>query len=180
MPDRISSLEDLPPLLREEPALVATLGRRDATLAVSEAARGLVLANLATRGGRHPDVVIVARSVDAERLSRDLATFLGAGAVAHFGAWETLPFERISPTAETMARRNEVLWRLRGDEEGDPDRVPRVIVAPVRSLTQRLAPPAPAHDPMTVSHGDRIDRDELDCLACRSGLPARGSGRAPG
>ena len=49
-----------------------------------------------------------------------------------FPGWETLPFERVSPSVETMGQRLEVLWRLhRGD------RAPKIIVAGVRSLLQK-------------------------------------------
>ena len=49
----------------------------------------------------------------------DLAPLLGAAAVEAFPAWETLPFERVSPNIETMGRRLRVMWRLRS---GDPAR----------------------------------------------------------
>ena len=62
---------------------------------------------------------------EAERLVRDLGQFLGEGEVELFPAWETLPFERVSPSFETMGRRLRVMWRLRS---GTP---PAVVVAPV-------------------------------------------------
>ena len=52
-----------------------------------------------------------------------------------FPAWETLPFERVSPGVETMGRRLRTMWRLR-----DPERRPAVVVASVRALVQRLGP----------------------------------------
>ena len=70
-----------------------------------------------------PIVVATATTGDAERLHRDLVTFLGDGAVELFPAWETLPFERVSPTIETMGLRLRTLWRLR-----TPERTPLVVV----------------------------------------------------
>ncbi len=57
----------------------------------------------------------------AGQLADDLAQFLRPDQVALFPAWETLPFERVSPSVETMGRRLELLWRLR-----DPERCPAV------------------------------------------------------
>ena len=73
----------------------------------------------------------------AGQLADDLEMFLPEGAVAHFPAWETLPFERVSPNVETMGQRMEILWRLR-----HPDRHPTVVVAGVRALLQKLGPGA--------------------------------------
>ncbi|MGE3620259.1 MAG: transcription-repair coupling factor [Acidimicrobiia bacterium] len=150
------ALRDLPPLLREEPALASVLGRTSAVLAVPEPARALVVAGLAGMTRRHPLVVAVPTTTEANRLLTDLRTFLGPDAVDLFPAWETLPFERVSPSVETMGRRLRTLWRLR-----EPERAPRVLVAPVRSLVQRLGPGVADVEPVVVRPGERRDRDEL-------------------
>src|SRR5918993_259638 len=93
---------------------------------------------------------------EAERLAHDLAVYLGDEAVELFPAWETLPFERVSPGVETMGRRTRVLWRLR-----DPARLPAVVVASVRALVQRLGPHAEDAEPIVVRPGQQLDRDEL-------------------
>ncbi|MEA2933022.1 MAG: hypothetical protein QOI56_1807, partial [Actinomycetota bacterium] len=125
-------------------------------LAVAEPARAFAIAGLAGLTGRHPLVVAVPTSPDAERLAHDLRAFLGADEVDVFPAWETLPFERVSPSTETMGRRLRVIWRLR-----EPKRMPRVLVAPVRSLVQRLGPHVEDVEPITVKPGDRLDPVEL-------------------
>ena len=145
-------LTDLPPLVADEPALTQVLGRPSALLAIPEPARAIVFAGLATVSSRHPLVVAVPTSTDAERLSRDLVAYLGADQVDLFPAWETLPFERVSPAVETMGRRLRTLWHLR-----DPGRTPRVIVAPVRALVQRLGPHVEDVEPIVVGSGDQID-----------------------
>ena len=101
---------------------------------------------------------------DAERLAVDLRTFLGPEAVDLFPAWETLPFERVSPSVETMGRRLRTLWRLR-----DPERAPRVLVAPARALVQRLGPQVGEVEPLVIVPGEQRDRDDL----------VRAAGRAP-
>jgi transcription-repair coupling factor (superfamily II helicase) len=149
-------LHDLPALLRDEPGLARVIGRTSATLAVPEAARALVTAGLVGLTRRRPLVLAVPTSTEAERLAHDLAAYLGDERVELFPAWETLPFERVSPGVETMGRRLRVLWRLR-----DPGRAPDVVVASVRALVQRLGPHVADVEPVTVRPGQQIDRDDL-------------------
>src|SRR5687768_13292694 len=149
-------LSDLPALLADEPGLTAVLGRRDAVLAVPEPARAIVVAGLAARSDRQPIVVAVPTTGEAERLVRDLAAFVGPDEVDLFPAWETLPFERVSPAVDTMGRRLRTLWHLR-----DPERAPRVVVAPVRALVQRLGPHVADVEPIVVGVGDQVDPAEL-------------------
>jgi transcription-repair coupling factor (superfamily II helicase) len=142
--------------LRDEPAVLGALGRSSAVLSVPEPARAFTLAGLAELGSRRPLVVCVPTSADAEHLAADLSTFLGDDQVEVFPAWETLPFERVSPSVETMGQRLRVLWHLR-----DPERAPRLVVAPVRALVQRLGPGAAEVEPVVVGVGDQIDSTEL-------------------
>jgi transcription-repair coupling factor (superfamily II helicase) len=146
----------LPPLLATDPAIEAVLGRRSAVLAVPEPARAAAIAALVGATDRRPLVIAVPTTADADRLTNDLALFLGPEAVLGFPAWETLPFERVSPSVETMGRRMRALWHLR-----DPERAPAVLVAPARALVQRLGPQADAIDPIVVGQGDVIDSAAL-------------------
>jgi transcription-repair coupling factor (superfamily II helicase) len=93
---------------------------------------------------------------DAGQLFDDLCQYMPPGQVVLFPAWETLPFERVSPSVETMGRRLEVLWRLR-----TPDRCPAIVVAGVRALLQRLGPGADSIEPIHVTKGAVLDPDEL-------------------
>src|SRR6188768_1021747 len=121
---RAGRLAALPRLLRDDPAMLSVLGRRQATLAAPEPARALVIAAIDSASSRHPLVVAVPTTSEAERLVAELGTFLGPDRVDLFPAWETLPFERVSPSVETMGRRMRAMWRLR-----DPERAPAVLVA---------------------------------------------------
>jgi transcription-repair coupling factor (superfamily II helicase) len=149
-------LTSLPPLLRAEPALAALAGSNTAVVAVPEPARAITIAGLAHLSGRHPLVVAVPTSTEADRVAHDLRAFLGADAVDVFPAWETLPFERVSPSVDTMGRRLRAMWRLR-----DPERMPRVLVASVRALVQRLGPHVEESEPIVVHPGDVLDPAEL-------------------
>ena len=108
------------------------------------------------------------------------AEFLGADAVELFPAWETLPFERVSPAIETMGRRLRVIWRLRHAERrrdaagrwSSSRRCARSCSGSVR--TSRTSSPSSSRA------GDRVDRDELVERLVDDGLPARVPGRGAG
>src|SRR5437879_9209187 len=165
------SLSELPALLRDDPAFTKLAGGSARVVAVSEAPRAFFLAGLARLTGRGPLVVGVPTTAEAERLAHDLRQFLpmadgegGAGGAADpvelFPAWETLPFERVSPATETMGRRLRVLWRLRCGAE-DPAPLPDVVVAPLRALAQRLGADVADVESITARPGELLDRDEL-------------------
>ena len=150
------ALSDLIPMMADEPALVSILGRREGSIVIPEPARAITVSSLVERSERRPVVVGVPTTAEAERLVHDLAAFLGPDDVEFFPAWETLPFERVSPAIDTMGRRSRVLWRLH-----EPERAPAVIVAPVRALVQRLGPHVGEIEPITIGVGDVADPVEL-------------------
>jgi transcription-repair coupling factor (superfamily II helicase) len=156
-PMAMTAMTDLPPLLRDDPALLEVLGRTTAVLAVPEPARAFAVAGLVSATSRRPWLVAVATTADAERLAHDLRAYLGPEAVELFPAWETLPFERVSPAVETMGRRLRVMWRLRRGNGAGVD----VIVAPVRALVQRLGPHVDDIEPIVVRPGDQLDPAKL-------------------
>jgi len=142
--------------LRSDPSLGDLRDLRHALVSVPEPARAYAVAGLAQVSGRHPLVVAVATIADAERLAHDLAAYLPAEDIDLFPAWETLPFERVSPSVETMGRRLRTIWRL-----SDPSRMPRILVSPVRALLQRLGPHVDEVTPVVVRKGDQVDPQEL-------------------
>src|SRR5215211_2334815 len=156
LPTASAPLVALPAMLRTEPALTVSLGRRAGVVAVPEAARALTIAGLAHLSERRPFVVVTPTGKAAGRLFDDLQQYLPSDEVAMFPAWETLPFERVSPSVETMGRRLEVLWRLR-----EVERSPKVVVASVRSLLQRLGPHVEDVEPVIVRPASQLDPDAL-------------------
>ncbi len=150
------SFPHLTRLLTDDPAITRVVGRATSVLAVAEPARAIATAALAEASGRRPVVVAVPTTAEAERLHADLELFCGEGEVLSFPAWETLPFERISPSIETMGRRLETLWHIQ-----EPTRCPRIVVAPLRALMQRLSPGSDRLDPIIVGAEDTIDQTAL-------------------
>ena len=120
--------------------------------------------------------MVVPGERDAEELADDIALFLDDVTLAP--AWETLPFEHVSPNIGTMARRAAARHRL---AQGDG---PAVVVASVRSAIQRLSPSSP--DPLLLARNDEIALDDLVRRLADLGLledrPGRGKGgvRGPG
>ncbi|MEM9563345.1 MAG: transcription-repair coupling factor [Actinomycetota bacterium] len=142
--------------LADDPVITRVVGRASDVLAVAEPARAMAIAALGEAADRRPVVVAVPTTAEADRLVADLSVYLGPEEVLSYPAWETLPFERISPSIETMGQRARVLWHL-----GREDRRPRIIVAPVRALIQRLGPGVDEVDPIVIGAEDRVDTDEL-------------------
>ena len=161
-PGRASApaLASLAPILRDEPAIASILGRSSAALSVPEPARAIAVAGISASAHRRPMLVAVSTSAEAERLAGDLVPFVGADAVELFPAWETLPFERVSPQVQTMGRRLRTMWRLHAGAE-DPSLLPAVVVAPARALLQRLSPHVEDLEPIIIRPGDVVDPTAL-------------------
>ncbi len=153
---RGAPLEALGAVIAAEPGIDLIAGQRNALLAVPESARSAVVASLLHANPRRPVIVAVPTGTMAQEVADDLSAFLGAENVELFPAWETLPFERVSPAVHTMGARMRTMWRLRTNGQQ-----PSVVVAGTRALLQKLAPGSTTVDPIRINVGDRIDIDAL-------------------
>lgn len=107
-------------------------------------------------------LVVTATGREAEDLAGEIEAFLGPEKVAVFPPWETLPHERLSPRAETVARRLALLHRLAHPSASTPI----VVVAPARALMQRMAPGLDRLRPKRISRGwDRGLETLVDLLS---------------
>jgi transcription-repair coupling factor (superfamily II helicase) len=98
-----------------------------------------------------PLLVVTPRSSDAEALADGLGALLGAGRVATFPAWETLPNERLSPQPSTVGRRLAVVDRLAHPEAQDEPLL--VVVAPVRAALQPMDRRVGVRRPLDLAAG---------------------------
>lgn len=102
---------------------------------------------------RHRVVLVVTSSaIEAEDLAIGVRDLLGVEAAEVFPGWETLPHERLSPAADTVGQRIQVLSRLSGQ---DPKL--RVITAPIRAVLQPIMANLGAISPILVRPGDDVD-----------------------
>ncbi|MHB8513712.1 MAG: transcription-repair coupling factor [Actinomycetota bacterium] len=152
--DLSSVLRSVSPALSE--ALDALASSEEVT--VSEPASAITLAAWALDSTRSETLVITSTGREAERLVAECNAWL-AGSTVLFPAWETLPHERLSPRAETVARRLEALWRLRVPPMDGS--APRIIVAPVRAAIQHMAPNLELVNPIIVSKSSKQDPELL-------------------
>ena len=120
----------------------------------AENARPLLLSALARTRPRNILVVAVPTDSQARVLYDDLRAYSDA-AVAYFPAWETLPFERVSPGIETMGERMRLVSQLRSAT------APQMIIAPIRALLQRLSPAALTFEPIVIRRGATLDLDAI-------------------
>ncbi len=138
--------------------------RDDPQLAITapDAARPFVVSCLSEVADA-PILVVSANGREADDLTAELRELLDGGtgdgesAVAQFPSWETLPHERLSPSAEVVGQRLEVLHRL-----AHPGDAPlRVVVTTVRSLVQPMAPGLGNIRTITLREGIELDFDGL-------------------
>ncbi|WP_155858766.1 transcription-repair coupling factor [Candidatus Blastococcus massiliensis] len=140
--------------------VVASAGSAEVAVTAPPPVQPLVAAALAARqpGAGVPVLLVTAGERDADVTADLLRCFLPEHRVVTFPAWETLPHERLSPRADTVGRRLAVLRDLtHPGENGTID----VLVAPVRSVLQPLAPGLGDLVPVELKAGDAADLDDV-------------------
>lgn len=120
-----------------------------AVWAVAPGARAFAIAGLFERL-EQTLLVVVPGDSEAEELVDDLRLFTNEVLLAP--AWETLPFEHVSPNTITMALRSQARHRL-----ANPS--PAIVVTSVRGAIQRLSP-SPV-DPIEIRREDTFDQADL-------------------
>ncbi|MTE15435.1 transcription-repair coupling factor [Nocardia aurantiaca] len=133
------------------------IGRESAMLVAPSAVRPFVASTIAEQ---RPLLVVTATGREADDLTVELTEMLG-DAVALFPSWETLPHERLSPGADTVGRRLQVLRRLAHPEDPGFAGPLRVVVTTVRSLMQPMAAGLGEIEPIVLRRGAEFDFDEL-------------------
>ncbi|MGO1539578.1 MAG: transcription-repair coupling factor [Leucobacter sp.] len=126
----------------------------DSDFSTPEGLRAPLIAGLLNRRRSQGDtgalLVIAATSREADTLRTALGSLVPEAATVEFPAWETLPHERLSPSAETVGRRAAALQLLR---EYDGDR-PLIVVASVRAALQPVSPHAADSQPIQLRSGE--------------------------
>ena len=119
-----------------------------------------VVADLARRASaEEPLVVVTSTTRAAEDLRAALAALVGTAHVAELPAWETLPHERLSPRADTVAKRLKTLRRVAHPGTEDPV---HVLIMPVRSLLQPIATGLGDLRPVRAQVGEEHPLEDLE------------------
>lgn len=98
------------------------------------AAQSLAIAEAASAARRFT-LLLTEGSQSAERLQEELRFFAPGLEVLHFPDWETLPYDVFSPHQDIISQRIATLCRL-------PELRHGVLVVPIATALQRLAPPS--------------------------------------
>ena len=150
---------------RTDRSLVVAPGARPAVLAamalgeegVQRVAGGDVPAAGSAEASGTPLLVVTATGREAEETALALRSYLPADDVAVMPAWETLPHERLSPRADTVAQRLSVLRRLAHPEEGGAI---RVLIVPVRALLAPVIAGLGELEPVQLAPGLTVGLEE--------------------
>jgi transcription-repair coupling factor (superfamily II helicase) len=111
--------------------------------------------------GDRPVLLVTASVRDCEDRAAHIAALLPEHSVAVFPPWETLPHERLSPSADVVGQRLTLLRRLHHPEESGEHGPVRVVVAPVRALMQPVDAELGNVEPINVAVGTEYDLDRL-------------------
>jgi transcription-repair coupling factor (superfamily II helicase) len=148
-----------------------TILRSPGRLTIAGAPEGydaLILAQLAKRG-----VAVLHVARDDSRLARlaeALALFAPGVDILEFPAWDCVPYDRVSPNVEIVAKRIDTLSRLVAANSQKEESRPRLVLTTVGAVLQRV-PPAEmfAKSCFSLSVGDRLDLDGLQAFLSRNG-----------
>lgn len=130
------------------------LDRARPILAHAAAGEDAIVATLA-RVLSSPVLAVAPGPRESEALALGVAAYLGEERVVELPAWEALPYEGISPSAETATRRADAIRRLRAAEG------PFVVVAPAAAAMQRMAPTIGTHAPLVLRRGEEHAPQQL-------------------
>ncbi|HWU46679.1 MAG TPA: transcription-repair coupling factor [Humibacter sp.] len=118
---------------------------RNADFSLTEGLRAPLIAGLLSRRPRQKQamLVVTATGRESEALRSALHSVAPQAEIVEFPAWETLPHERLSPSAEIVGKRLAALRRLtdwrRAAAADDPGLGQLIVVASVRAALQPMA-----------------------------------------
>ena len=126
------------------------------SLVVPTRSRALAGAIFAKQHKDNSIVIVTPTIAEADSLSADLKAFINPGDVELLPCWETLPFERVSPSIETMGIRSRVISRMSSNHR------PKVIVGSARAICQKLSGTFNGEDvELKIKVGEEFSQDFL-------------------
>jgi len=154
------TLQHLVEQLAAAPAFAAAASKpfTDNDFSIVEPARAALIATLirarqAQQPGTAALLAIAATSREADALRAELTSLMPDALLVEFPAWETLPHERLSPSAETVGRRIDVIQSIRQHTRSGSAR-PLVVVASVRAALQPIVAGLDTLEPIVLIPGE--------------------------
>ncbi|MCH8154513.1 MAG: transcription-repair coupling factor, partial [Proteobacteria bacterium] len=134
----------------------------------------LLLAGLATARAPEPVLHVARDDARMARLAATLGFFAPEAEVLTFPAWDCLPYDRVGPHRDILARRIDTLSRLAEDRsrlaEDGARQAPRVVITTVNALLQRVPPAsALAGRVLAATPGARLEQEALTGYFARNG-----------
>ena len=130
-----------------------------------EGPAALFLARLACEAGRNGVIHLARSEARAERLAGVVAAFSPDLDTVLLPAWDCLPYDRASPSRDTMGRRVDAVTRLSAERDR-----PVLVVATTEAVLQRLPPrDAVAQSRLGLAAGAALDLVGLQSFLDRTG-----------
>ena len=149
---------------------------RTAVSGVPEGLDAMLLPEIAKTAGKR---VVVHVAVDDQRaavLADQLAYFAPKLEVLRFPAWDCLPYDRVSPVADIVARRLATLARLL-----EPATTSTILLTTVPAILQRVVPRSLIEGQIfTAAPGNRVNSDQLNSFLAENGFSRTGTVVDPG
>jgi len=136
----------------------------------------VLLGNAASTPGIRP-VLHIARDDARMAALATLLRFVNPNLeVRTFPAWDCLPYDRVSPNAEIVAQRLDLLSRL-----AQGARPPAIVVTTVSAVLQKLPPRTDLADvTLSARIGDEVSPSHLQTFFANNGYHRAGTVREPG
>ena len=130
----------------------------------------LLLAEVAIARAPAPLLHVARDDARMARLQAALGFFAPQAEVLTFPAWDCLPYDRVGPHRDILARRIDTLGRLTEAGDESARQAPRVVITTVNALLQRVPPAsALAGRGLTAAPGTRLEQETLTDYFARNG-----------
>ena len=145
----------------------------DATFALSQSARPLLLASLWSHNPR-PCIFVVSGEEHADRIARIMSSWVGRQYVFRYPDRQDLPWSETPSDGGVIGARMRALYEL---HQGNPC----IVVTSAHALMRRV-PPVGTHyfEPLSFEIGDEIAFDSIGALLIQKGYSHVESASAPG
>jgi len=156
----VDRLQDYPPV-RRIGELASDPSAEFVVINAPAAAHALVTAEI-HQAASSPTILVTTSGQSAEDLAGMVSDYLPDAQVVTLPSWETLPHERLAPSADTVGRRTEIFRRLAHPDTDDSVLGPiDIVVTSVRALIQPIDPGVPEAQPVRLHSGDSIELTDL-------------------